>query len=108
MIQSAKRNVRALVYLAKAKGIKHLVFSPGSRNAPLIIGFTNDPFSAIVTPGITSIEQHSEKIGELAANTFLRRIAHPEEKVTLNKMILTPELIVRASSLKKTTKKHLI
>ncbi len=44
MIQSAKRNVRALVFLAKAKGIKHVVFSPGSRNAPLVIGFTNDDF----------------------------------------------------------------
>ena len=43
MIQSAKRNVRALVYLAKAKGITHIVFSPGSRNAPLVIGFANDP-----------------------------------------------------------------
>ncbi len=63
-----------------------------------LVGFSNEPFSSIVTPAITSIEQHSEKIGELAAKTFLRRIAHPEEKVSLNKMILTPELIVRASS----------
>ena len=49
MIQSAKRNVRALVFLAKAKGIKHVVFSPGSRNAPLVIGFANDPHFKCIT-----------------------------------------------------------
>ncbi|MFS4482129.1 LacI family DNA-binding transcriptional regulator [Hyunsoonleella sp. 2307UL5-6] len=63
-----------------------------------LVGFSNEPFSAIVNPGISSIEQHSEKIGELAAKTFLERIANPEKEVTLNKMILKPELIVRASS----------
>lgn len=71
-----------------------------------LVGFSNEPFSAIATPGISSVEQHSDKIGELAANTFLRRIANPEEEVTLNKMILNPELIVRASSLRK-SKGHL-
>lgn len=69
-----------------------------------LVGFSNEPFSAIVTPGITSIEQHSGEIGRLAAETFLERIANPEKKVTLNKMILTPELIVRASSNRKQLK----
>ena len=66
-----------------------------------LVGFSNEPFSSIVTPAITSIEQHSEKIGELAAQTFLKRIANPKEKVSLNKMILQPELIIRASSKRK-------
>lgn len=51
MIQSAKRSVRALVSIAKTKGIEHVVFSPGSRNAPLVIGFGNHPhFKNIVIP----------------------------------------------------------
>jgi LacI family transcriptional regulator len=66
-----------------------------------IVGFSNEPFSEIVTPGISSIEQHSEEIGRLAAETFLNRIANPNEPVTLNKMILEPELIIRASSKRK-------
>ncbi len=66
-----------------------------------LVGFSNEPFSEIVTPGISSIEQHSEEIGRLAAETFLKRIANPDEPVTLNKMILDPELIVRASSKRK-------
>lgn len=35
---------QTLIQLCKAKGIKHIVISPGSRNAPLTIGFTNHPY----------------------------------------------------------------
>ncbi len=35
---------QTVVQLCKLKAIKHIVISPGSRNAPLTIGFTNDPF----------------------------------------------------------------
>ncbi|MFD2726465.1 2-succinyl-5-enolpyruvyl-6-hydroxy-3-cyclohexene-1-carboxylate synthase [Hyunsoonleella rubra] len=35
---------QTVVALCKAKNIKNIVISPGSRNAPLTIGFTNDPF----------------------------------------------------------------
>lgn len=35
---------QTVILLFKSKGIKHVVISPGSRNAPLTIGFTNDPF----------------------------------------------------------------
>ena len=33
-----------VIQLCIAKGIEHIVISPGSRNAPLTIGFTNHPF----------------------------------------------------------------
>lgn len=35
---------QTVVQLCKEKKIKHIVISPGSRNAPLTIGFTNDPY----------------------------------------------------------------
>ncbi len=35
---------QTVVQLCKAKGIKHIILSPGSRNAPLTIGFTYDNF----------------------------------------------------------------
>lgn len=35
---------QTVVQICKAKGVKHIVISPGSRNAPLTIGFTNDKF----------------------------------------------------------------
>ena len=35
---------QSILQLFKAKNIQHIVISPGSRNAPLTIGFTNDSF----------------------------------------------------------------
>ncbi len=35
---------QTVIQLCKAKGVEHIIISPGSRNAPLTIGFTNDPF----------------------------------------------------------------
>jgi 2-succinyl-5-enolpyruvyl-6-hydroxy-3-cyclohexene-1-carboxylate synthase len=35
---------QSVIQLCKAKGIVHIVISPGSRNAPLTIGFTMDSF----------------------------------------------------------------
>ena len=35
---------QTVVQLCKAKNIQHIVLSPGSRNAPLTIGFSHDPF----------------------------------------------------------------
>ena len=44
MIYSKIPLAQTVVQLCKAKQVKHIVISPGSRNAPLIIGFTSDPF----------------------------------------------------------------
>lgn len=41
---SSKQTILETVALLKAHGIEHLVISPGSRNAPLIQCFINDPF----------------------------------------------------------------
>jgi len=35
---------QSILEICKAKGVQHIVISPGSRNAPLTIGFTNNPF----------------------------------------------------------------
>lgn len=35
---------QSIIQLCKSKNIKHIVISPGSRNAPLTIGFTNHSF----------------------------------------------------------------
>ncbi|MEJ1222093.1 2-succinyl-5-enolpyruvyl-6-hydroxy-3-cyclohexene-1-carboxylic-acid synthase [Sediminicola sp. 1XM1-17] len=37
-------SAQTVVYHCKARGINHIVISPGSRNAPLTIGFSEDPF----------------------------------------------------------------
>jgi LacI family transcriptional regulator len=63
-----------------------------------LVGFGNEPFTSLVTPTITSIDQHSSQIGKLAAQTFLERIKNASTEQTLNKIILDAELIVRDSS----------
>lgn len=35
---------QTIIQLCKAKNINHIIISPGSRNAPLTLGFTSDPF----------------------------------------------------------------
>lgn len=63
-----------------------------------LIGFGNEPFTSLVSPTISSVNQHSKEIGRLAAETFLTRVAEPELKQELNKIILDAELVIRNSS----------
>lgn len=63
-----------------------------------LVGFGNEPFTSLVKPGITSVNQHSAKIGTLAAQTFLAQAEKESLKQSLNKIILSAELIVRESS----------
>lgn len=63
-----------------------------------LVGFGNEPFTAMVTPTITSINQHSAEIGKQAAKTFLAHAKKTIVEQTLNKIILDAELIVRDSS----------
>lgn len=63
-----KRNVLELVALLKAHNIKHVVVSPGSRNAPLIHNFSVDSFFVL----------HSV-VDERSAGFIALGIAHKEQ-----------------------------
>lgn len=63
-----------------------------------LVGFGNEPFTSLVTPSITSVSQHSEQIGRLAAETFLGYVEKDIVVQSLNKIILDSELIIRSSS----------
>tara|TARA_R110000868_G_scaffold145181_4_gene365243 strand:+ start:17946 stop:18968 length:1023 start_codon:yes stop_codon:yes gene_type:complete len=67
-------------------------------NTIALVGFGNEPFTSMVTPTLSSINQHSAEIGKLAAQTFLEHSKKNNLKQTLNKKILKAELIIRASS----------
>ena len=66
-----------------------------------LVGFGNEPFTDMVSPTITSVEQHSAEIGKQAAQTFLKYVDIDIIEQSLNKIILNAELIVRDSSNKK-------
>ena len=63
-----------------------------------LVGFGNEPFTSLVSPTISTVNQHSNQIGEIAAKTFLKRINQDNWKPKLQKNILKSELIVRCSS----------
>jgi len=63
-----------------------------------LVGFGDEPFTAMVTPSITSINQHSAEIGKQAAQTFLSYIDKKSIEQTLNKIILDAALVIRESS----------
>ena len=65
-----------------------------------IIGFSNEPFTALVTPALSTVNQFTDDIGSSVANLFLKEIGLKKEQRVAKKVVLTPEIIVRASSLK--------
>ncbi len=66
-----------------------------------LIGFSNEPFTSLVKPTISTIYQQNEKIGKLVAQQFLKRVNDKNWKPQLHKIILEAELIIRESSQKK-------
>jgi LacI family transcriptional regulator len=66
-----------------------------------IVGFSNEPFTMFSDPPLTSVEQHSLRIGNMASEIFLEEVnAAPDQKFIPKKIVLTPQLIVRQSSIK--------
>lgn len=66
-----------------------------------LVGFGDEPFANMVTPKMTSVNQHSYQIGKIAAEKFLEYTKQNQIHQTLQKHILKAELIIRESSLKK-------
>ncbi|NIJ45894.1 LacI family transcriptional regulator [Wenyingzhuangia heitensis] len=66
-----------------------------------LVGFSDEPFTSLISPAISTVYQHNNKIGKLVAQQFLLRIKDKNWKPKLNKIILDAELIVRESSKKK-------
>lgn len=64
-----------------------------------IVGFANEPFTSFVDPPLSTVDQHSQRIGLSAAEAFLREIGS-QEKTKTEQIVLEPELIIRSSSIK--------
>ena len=66
-----------------------------------IVGFSNELYTSFIDPPISTVEQHSERIGNAAAEIFLQEILNRNTKFIPQKIVLKPELLIRKSSLKK-------
>lgn len=64
-----------------------------------VIGFANESFGALVTPGLSTIDQKTGTMGEAAAELFLEMLKSEDLYNNLpEKVVLEPVLIQRASS----------
>lgn len=62
-----------------------------------VVGFTNEPVSALIEPSLTTVAQPAYKIGQIAARHILEQIEQPEDFLPQS-IVLKTELIVRNSS----------
>lgn len=64
-----------------------------------IVGFSNEPFSRVVSPSISTIAQPGFEMGQKAAELVIRKIETREK--TFQTIVMPAELIVRESSNRK-------
>jgi LacI family transcriptional regulator len=67
-----------------------------------VAGFNNDPLSKVIEPNLTTVDYPGQEMGEVAASLLIRRLNKTEGTVT-NSMVLKHRLVIRQSSLRKTT-----
>jgi len=66
-----------------------------------IVGFSNEPFSEVVTPSISTIKQPGFEMGQKAAELLVKQINQKSGPIKFETIKMPTELIVRESSVKK-------
>ena len=64
-----------------------------------LAGFSNEGFTALTEPTLTSVDQRCEQMGAAAVQLFLELAQAPKNSFTQRQIMLQPELFVRESSL---------
>ncbi|PXY46741.1 LacI family DNA-binding transcriptional regulator [Flavobacterium hydrophilum] len=62
-----------------------------------VFGYANEPFTEIVTPSVSTVDQNSEKVGYEAAMLYFDHILNKESSEIITK-IIESDLIIRTSS----------
>lgn len=63
-----------------------------------IIGYSNDFSSSIIAPGLTSVDQHTKKMGNKAASLFLDQMNSRINDYQYQQIVIDPTLVIRESS----------
>ena len=64
----------------------------------LVVGFSNEPFSEVVTPSISTIKQPGFEMGQKAAQLLIEEIKIKDVPHPVKTMVMPTELIIRESS----------
>lgn len=81
-----------IMLVAKSRGVR-------IPNDLAVVGFSNDPLSAIIEPGLTTVAQPLPDIGRTAARLLLEQLGAGDDFVPRTEVLKT-ELIVRGSSVR--------
>ena len=65
-----------------------------------IIGFSNEAFTEITQPSITTIDQFSKEIGKNVANLYFQKLSKTASSETNKIVSIRPKLIIRGSTLR--------
>lgn len=65
-----------------------------------VFGYANEPFTEIITPSISSVDQNSEKLGYQAAMVYFDHILKNKESDEIITKIIESDLIIRSSSIR--------
>ncbi len=66
-----------------------------------IVGFSNEPFSEVVTPSISTIKQPGFEMGQTACELLIEQIENKSNPIDFQTLTMPNELIVRGSSVRK-------
>ena len=69
-------------------------------NEIALVGFANETFTSFCDPPLTTVDQQSRLIGNATAEIFLEQISLGPGRFVPKRIVLTPELIIRRSSMK--------
>lgn len=67
----------------------------------MVVGFSNEPFSEVVTPSISTIRQPGFEMGQKAAELIIEQIKRKNQPSRFQNIVMPTELIIRQSSFKK-------
>lgn len=89
---TSDKNAVIAVQFARERGIK----IPEELK---IIGYSNDPITAVITPGITTLDQFPAIFGRRLVETLMEILRSPASEQVLTVPVITPvELVVRSSA----------
>lgn len=66
-----------------------------------IMGFSNDTFTGIIQPALSSVDQNSKELGRAAVNIYFNDIVSAAPVKEFSNRVVPSSLIIRASSLKR-------
>lgn len=66
-----------------------------------IVGFNNDAIGSLIEPALTTINYPGKEMGEVAAKNLIDHLKGLTDTQTINTIIISSDLIIRQSSLKK-------